>query len=61
MTLEQIKVLHAKVGALPANKVSPVLLRWYNATTKSIARQERSLACQAKQEANPLVAACGTG
>lgn len=61
MNLQQVKVLHAKVGALPANKVSPVMLRWYNATTKSIARQERSLACQAKQEANPKAAPSGSG
>ncbi len=50
MTLEGIKKLHAKVGALPANKLTPTMIRWHTATTKYIARKERELGCPQKQE-----------
>jgi hypothetical protein len=32
VSLEAIKELHRKVGELPANKISPLMKRWYAAT-----------------------------
>lgn len=45
-SLATIKELHKKVGLMPANTTSDKILRWYNATTKYIIREEEKISCK---------------
>lgn len=48
-SLAAIKELHRKVGLMPANTISDMMRKWYNATTKYIAREEKKLECPQNQ------------
>ena len=61
-SLATIKELHRKVGIMSAETVSDTMRKWYDATTKYIARKENKLECQSNpplQKKEPV--ASGTG
>lgn len=42
-SIEKIKELHQKIGQMPTNTTSDAILKWYNATSRYIARKEKEL------------------